>query len=121
MWVFAGYKKPLESLFEHNEGLPSRFPLRFVFEDYTNDELQKIFEDMMIYMPPQLVKKNPPSAKKPKSISSQRNSNYSYGGRFQVPRAGETTVCRFGMTWTFVANLGELGPNNFGIAVCGPC
>ena len=41
VWVFAGYKKPLEKLFEHNEGLPSRFPHRFIFQDYTDEELHK--------------------------------------------------------------------------------
>jgi hypothetical protein len=69
VWIFAGYKKPLETLFEHNEGLPSRFPLRFVFQDYSNEELQKIFEDMMMYLPPQVEKK--PKGTKVKRTSSR--------------------------------------------------
>jgi len=47
VWVFAGYKKDMENLFEHNAGLPSRFPLRFHFDDYTNYELLKIFHSML--------------------------------------------------------------------------
>ncbi|RKP19364.1 P-loop containing nucleoside triphosphate hydrolase protein, partial [Rozella allomycis CSF55] len=42
--VFAGYSKKLEDLLMHNEGLPSRFPYTFNFEDYTNKELKEIFK-----------------------------------------------------------------------------
>ena len=47
VWVFAGYKKDMEKLFEHNPGLPSRFPHNFHFEDYTDEELLSIFEDIL--------------------------------------------------------------------------
>jgi DNA replication protein DnaC len=43
VWIFAGYQKDMEKLFEHNPGLPSRFPYRFVFEDYSDAELLEIF------------------------------------------------------------------------------
>eukprot|EP00039_Didymoeca_costata_P004217 m.71998 g.71998 ORF g.71998 m.71998 type:complete len:1128 (-) comp12295_c1_seq1:71-3454(-) len=43
VWVFAGYKKDMEKLFEHNEGLRSRFPHNFHFDDFTDDELEDIF------------------------------------------------------------------------------
>lgn len=46
-WIFAGYKKQMDTLFEHNPGLPSRFPLKLTFEDYTEDELLKIFLHIM--------------------------------------------------------------------------
>uniref|UniRef100_A0A7S0VPX4 AAA+ ATPase domain-containing protein n=1 Tax=Hemiselmis tepida TaxID=464990 RepID=A0A7S0VPX4_9CRYP len=42
VFIVAGYSKHMEKLFEHNEGLASRFPRRFVFEDYTDEELEKI-------------------------------------------------------------------------------
>ena len=110
MWIFAGYKKPLEALFEHNEGLPSRFPLRFVFEDYTDSELKQIIEDMMEYMPPQLAKKNGSDAKLKKSKtappSSPRYNNYSFKNMYP-PQQGETKTCRFGLTWTYVNYSGE--------------
>ena len=44
VWILAGYSKKMEKLFEHNEGLPSRFPQRFVFADYIRSELQSIFK-----------------------------------------------------------------------------
>jgi hypothetical protein len=40
--VFAGYKKPLEDLFAHNVGLPSRFNSTFEFEDFTDTELTTV-------------------------------------------------------------------------------
>lgn len=46
--VFAGYQKKIDKLLEHNEGLPSRFPFKFVFEDYTDSELMLIMEKTMI-------------------------------------------------------------------------
>ena len=39
VWVFAGYKTDMDKLFEHNPGIPSRFPLQFVFKDYSDEEL----------------------------------------------------------------------------------
>lgn len=104
VWVFAGYKKPLEKLFEHNEGLPSRFPYRFIFEDYSDDELQKIFCDMMEFKPPQRKLQRKEKQDK-KVMSNYQNSNY-----FSYPRgppnAGQTTTCRNGMTWTYIQNSG---------------
>ena len=47
VWIFAGYPKEMDKLFEHNVGLPSRFPQRFVFADYTAEEMQSIFMGFM--------------------------------------------------------------------------
>ena len=40
VWIFAGYPKEMKKLFEHNVGLPSRFPQLFTFSDYSAKELQ---------------------------------------------------------------------------------
>jgi Holliday junction resolvasome RuvABC ATP-dependent DNA helicase subunit len=45
--LFAGYKKDMEKLFEINEGLKSRFAFKFVFEDYTDDELLSILQGII--------------------------------------------------------------------------
>ena len=101
IWVFAGYKEPLEKLFEHNEGLPSRFPHRFIFEDYTDEELKKIFSDMMEFMPPQgNLSKVTKKKEKQKAPSSYRNNN-AYSNTFGYTQSGQTTICSFGMTWTY--------------------
>jgi hypothetical protein len=102
VWVFAGYKKPLEKLFEHNEGLPSRFPYRFIFEDYTDEELQKIFCDMMEFKPPQRnsSKKNEQQQKNTSSYQNISYYNYSRGSH------GQTTTCQYGMTWTYIQSSG---------------
>ena len=44
VFILAGYNKPMEDFFAHNEGLPSRFPNKILFEDYEDDELRHIFE-----------------------------------------------------------------------------
>lgn len=43
----AGYKKEMEKLLEFNPGLESRFPHRFQFADYTDEELLSIFQGLM--------------------------------------------------------------------------
>lgn len=45
--AFAGYAKNMETLFEFNEGLPSRFPKIFKFEDYSDELLLEIFLGLM--------------------------------------------------------------------------
>jgi hypothetical protein len=42
--VSAGYRKQMEDLLSYNEGLPSRFPSQFTFDDYKDDELLAILK-----------------------------------------------------------------------------
>lgn len=116
VWIFAGYKKEMEKLFEHNVGLRSRFPHHFLFEDYNDDELQLIFEDMTKYQT-----KSPSSSVKPKR-GARRNLTYQpspIGSRFSN---GSKMKCRFGRTWTYYQYSGwtdDLGnrtvdPKNLG-------
>ncbi|KAH6953007.1 P-loop containing nucleoside triphosphate hydrolase protein [Fusarium avenaceum] len=44
VFVLAGYSKEMESFFSHNPGIPSRFPIEMKFEDYTDEELLRIFQ-----------------------------------------------------------------------------
>jgi hypothetical protein len=60
-WVVAGYADRMDKLFEYNPGLPSRFPFRFVFEDYSDAELLLIFKSLLINCG------NPPTAPKSKT------------------------------------------------------
>lgn len=46
--VLAGYKKKMEELFEHNEGLPSRFPYMFDFQDYSDADLLGMFQKKLL-------------------------------------------------------------------------
>jgi hypothetical protein len=45
--VVAGYAKHMEKLMAHNEGLPSRFPTTFTFQDYSDEQLTDIFKGML--------------------------------------------------------------------------
>lgn len=45
--AFAGYAKNMETLFEFNEGLPSRFPKTLRFADYSDALLLGIFKGLM--------------------------------------------------------------------------
>ncbi len=47
IWIFAGYANKMDDLFKHNVGLPSRFPCKFIFEDYTDPELLSILTGLM--------------------------------------------------------------------------
>ncbi|KAL1612780.1 hypothetical protein SLS60_001009 [Paraconiothyrium brasiliense] len=43
VFVLAGYHKQMEAFFAHNPGIPSRIPIEMEFEDYDDQELQRIF------------------------------------------------------------------------------
>ncbi|THH17888.1 hypothetical protein EUX98_g9045 [Antrodiella citrinella] len=47
VFILAGYNKQMEKFFEHNPGIPSRFPYRLQFNDYTNDELRLMLERLI--------------------------------------------------------------------------
>ncbi|KAI1081768.1 P-loop containing nucleoside triphosphate hydrolase protein [Whalleya microplaca] len=42
VFVFAGYRKQMETFLAHNPGIPSRIPLHFDFQDYEDIELLRI-------------------------------------------------------------------------------
>lgn len=44
--VFAGYEEEIERMLQSNPGLKSRVPYKFVFEDYSDEELLQIFIDI---------------------------------------------------------------------------
>lgn len=41
--IFAGYQNEIEEMMKSNPGISSRVPYKFIFEDYTNEELLQIF------------------------------------------------------------------------------
>ena len=41
--IFAGYQKEIEEMMKSNPGIASRVPYKFIFEDYSNEELLQIF------------------------------------------------------------------------------
>lgn len=43
VFILAGYNKPMEAFFEHNQGFYSRIPYRLQFADYNDVELLQIF------------------------------------------------------------------------------
>lgn len=47
VFIFAGYNKEMERFFEHNPGLVSRVPYRLQFQDYTDDELLDMLDNMV--------------------------------------------------------------------------
>ncbi|KAJ5272282.1 hypothetical protein N7478_007407 [Penicillium angulare] len=42
VFILAGYQRPMEKFFAHNDGLPSRFPHSLTFEDLDDTELMMI-------------------------------------------------------------------------------
>ena len=45
--IFAGYQNEIDELMKSNPGLASRVPYRFVFEDYSDEELLQIFLELV--------------------------------------------------------------------------
>ncbi|PFH58340.1 hypothetical protein XA68_13854 [Ophiocordyceps unilateralis] len=46
-FILAGYSRELEPLFAHNPGLKSSFPIEMSFEDYTDEELERIVQSQI--------------------------------------------------------------------------
>lgn len=42
--IFAGYKKEMDEMMQSNQGLSGRFPYKFLFKDYSAEELMQIAE-----------------------------------------------------------------------------
>eukprot|EP00798_Chlamydomonas_sp_ICE-L_P013667 gene13667-19555_t len=98
VWLFAGYSKDTDSLFEHNVGLPSRFPLRFAFKDYSDKELELIFRGLMEKEPAGSGgSKQPKKKKKKKKDPAPLNPamNMYYGQQETVVKD------HFGNEWTW--------------------
>ncbi|KAG0697526.1 P-loop containing nucleoside triphosphate hydrolase protein [Suillus ampliporus] len=47
VFILAGYSRQMEKFFNHNQGLPSRVPHRFTFEDYSDEELLDMLADLV--------------------------------------------------------------------------
>ena len=47
VWIFAGYSKDMDKLFEYNPGLRSRFPTNFHLDDFNDAELLSIFKSLL--------------------------------------------------------------------------
>ncbi|KAG2072157.1 P-loop containing nucleoside triphosphate hydrolase protein [Suillus decipiens] len=47
VFILAGYSRQMEKFFNHNQGLPSRVPHRFTFEDYSDEELLDMFANLV--------------------------------------------------------------------------
>lgn len=45
--AFAGYTKPMEDLIAYNEGLPGRFPITLMFEDFSDKQMLDIYVDLV--------------------------------------------------------------------------
>eukprot|EP00808_Paulinella_micropora_P013955 g63805.t1 len=105
VWVLAGYKKDMEKLFEQNVGLPSRFALRFHFEDYTDHELGSIFESLMKFQTPleeTKEQKKPVIPSRSAGLSGPSVSPFNLQNREYSPAAdGQKEKDVFGNEWTF--------------------
>jgi ATP-dependent Clp protease ATP-binding subunit ClpA len=47
VFILAGYNREMEKFFEHNPGLKSRVPFKFLFADYQDEELMSMFDGML--------------------------------------------------------------------------
>lgn len=94
VWIFAGYPKEMEKLFEHNVGLPSRFPQKFRFADYNASQMEAIFRGFI-----EFKEKTPETSNRRKKgkqlipLGSSRRPAY-------LSSHGETYRDRFEITWT---------------------
>ena len=99
VWVFAGYKKDMDKLFEHNPGLPSRFPHYFHFADFSDQELLEIFLRLLKTKPVQPASKKPAAPPRP----SARLQRPRYISSYSRTPDGTTMKDTRGHVWTYSA------------------
>jgi len=104
----------METLFTHNPGLPSRFPVKYEFQDYTDEELYSIFQSHLLYMAPGSTSSSSSEKKKQNENKSPTRSvapasggialdnlKFRARGSLSLPVANATGVGPFGHTWTW--------------------
>ena len=96
VWVFVGYDNKMDKLFEHNPGLPSRFPNKFVFEDYNDDELLSIFTATM-KAGGRVAEEKKKDRKTNAIVPSMQGSRYQNYNNRRI----EDQVDAFGNTWQY--------------------
>lgn len=70
--IVAGYERKVQKLFfEQNSGLPSRFPARYLLDDYNSEELFRIFDASLVARAPW----NAPQASSSSSSSSSQSAS----------------------------------------------
>eukprot|EP01038_Epipyxis_sp_PR26KG_P006414 gene6414-8831_t len=113
VWILAGYAKKMDKLFEQNPGLPSRFPHKFIFEDYTDEELLSIFNGLLESGGPTTNKsnsnnENKTTIKPPTVINMPNNNNpYNYNSYpYGIRAVTSPQIDAWGNQWVW-------DPNNF--------
>eukprot|EP00981_Chlorochromonas_danica_P011845 scaffold4308_cov162-Ochromonas_danica.AAC.4 len=136
VWIFAGYANKMDELFQYNVGLPSRFPHKFLFEDYTDEELLSILKGIMERggddVPPPVVapQKEKTTKQKAPNLSMNNNNNNPYnsayygGGGYVYGGGGDEQSDEWGNVWrwnygtnTFEDDYGNVtgyGPSGLG-------
>lgn len=106
VWIFAGYTDRMDKLFQHNPGLPSRFPHRMNFQDYSDAELMSILLGLLARggqdissSPAAKSAKQTPAAKKPASVPVARAGYSPYLAYGSHPDEQD----QWGNTWTWDA------------------
>lgn len=89
--IFAGYTKEMQKFLDSNSGIMSRIGYVFEFEDYTNEELKKIFQGMVAKAG--FILEDDALIEVDKLISANRNTKNFGNARF-VRNVFEKTVIR---------------------------
>ena len=110
VWILAGYPKEMEKLFEQNVGLPSRFPQRFNFADYSAIQMECIFQGFMRFKEAKPKESGPKKQQDQKKVMNvsvpQYLSRTSYRRPAYDSTHGDTYNDRFGNSWTCDTNRG---------------
>jgi SpoVK/Ycf46/Vps4 family AAA+-type ATPase len=123
VWIFAGYTGKMDKLFEHNPGLPSRFPDPVVFQDYSDAELMNIMLNLMARGGQEVApatpagKKPKPAAKKPAAVNVANNNLYGYSAYGYGSRPDEED--QWGNTWRWDASQNTFKDDYGNISGCG--
>lgn len=94
VFILAGYKRDMDKLFEYNPGFPSRFSRRFVFHDFSVEQLERTAHVWLKKLVPGGVEVDPKHVRILSQRVGRQAHKHGFGNAREVRSRAEAAVGR---------------------------